>query len=146
MGLAGHRLGQKSLTGSGRAYKKGSLGQFCADLGVLARVVKEVHNLRQRFLGLVLSRHILKGNACLLLDVHLGIALAHAHDSASAHALHGKIHEEQQEQERNRIVQQNQKKGAGIILLRPGIHIILKEAVYKLIIPGNLDHIVIQIL
>ena len=37
--------------------------------------------------------------------LHLGVALAYAHNSAAAHTLHGKVHNEQQEQERKCIAQ-----------------------------------------
>ena len=43
--------------------------------------------------------HLLKSNSCFFLDVHLGVALAYAHNSAAAHTLHGKVHNKQQEQE-----------------------------------------------
>ena len=54
--------------------------------------MKEIHNLLERFLGLILPCHILECNSCLLLDITSGAALAYAHDPASAfvHASHEK--------------------------------------------------------
>ena len=40
----------------------------------------------------------LKSNPRFFLHIHLGVALAYTHDSAATHALHGKVHNEQQEQ------------------------------------------------
>ena len=146
MGLTCHRFCKKGLTCSGRAYQQSALGELGANLGVFTGIVKEVHDLGQGFLGLILPGHILKGDAGLLLHIHLGIALANPHDSAAAHPLHGKVHEEQQEQEGHRIIQEDQQQGAGVILLLVGIHIVLQEPVHKLIVPRHLYHIVIQIL
>ena len=146
MGLACHCLCKQGLTGSRRSHKQGSLGKLCAYLGIFAGIVQEVHNLGQGFLGLVLPGHILEGDPGLLLHIHLGVALAHAHDSAAAHPLHGKIHEEQQEQEWNRIIKEYQQKGIGILVFLMCLHIIFQETVHELIITRHLHHIVIQIL
>ena len=52
--------------------------------------MEEVDDLRQGFLGLVLSSHVGKGNAGLLFHIDLGVGLAHAADAAhTAHALFG---------------------------------------------------------
>ena len=104
MGLSCYGLSQQGLTGSGRSHQKGSLGKLGSDLGIFTRIVKEVHNLRQGLLGLILSGHILKGNACFLLHIHLGVALSYAHDASAAHPAHGEIHQEYQEQEGDGVV------------------------------------------
>ena len=85
--LAGNSLGQQGLAGSGRAYQQGALGKLGSDLDIAARVVQEIDDLDQGFLGLVLARDILKGDTGLLLHIFLGRALADTHDAApAAHA------------------------------------------------------------
>ena len=108
--------------------------------------MEEIHDFCQRLLGLVLTGHILEGDAGFLLDVHLGIGLAHTHDSAAAHTLHGEVHKEQQEQEWDSVIQQDQKKGAAVALLTVGNHVIIQNPVDEIIIPFQSHHIIIQIL
>ena len=97
VGFTGHGLGQQRFTGAGRTHQQRALGQLGADFGVLLGVVEEVDDLLQRFLGLVLSGHILEGDAGLLLHIDLGAGLADAAESA-AHALgHGAGQEGQQQ-------------------------------------------------
>ena len=99
MSLSRHGLRQKGFSRSGRAHKEGALGQFRADFRIFRRVVEEIHNLRQRLLRLVLSRHVLKGDAGLLLHVNLGVGFAYAHDPASAEPAHHGSHQKYQESE-----------------------------------------------
>ena len=84
VGLAGHGLGQQSLAGTGRAHQQSALGQSCADGRVLLGVVEEVDDLLQRLLGLVLTGHVLEGDAGGLFHIHLGVGFAHAADAADA--------------------------------------------------------------
>ena len=60
MRLSCNRLGEQGLAGARRADQQRALGQLCADTRVFARIVQEIHDLGQGFLGLVLSRHIRK--------------------------------------------------------------------------------------
>ena len=146
MGLSGHCLGEECLSRSGRAHKQGSLGKLGADLGVFSGIVQEIHNLRQGLLGLVLAGHIFEGDAGLLLDVHLGVALSHAHDAASAHALHGEIHEENEEQEGQRVVEHCQEHRVGVAHLPDRDHIIFQNTVHKLVVPLQPHHVVLNLL
>ena len=57
------RLGQQGLAGARRAYQQGAFGQLGADLAVLLRVVEEVHDLAEQFLGLVLAGHVGKADS-----------------------------------------------------------------------------------
>ena len=92
VGLAGHRLGQQGLAGARRAHQQGALGQLGADGAVLLRVVEEVHDLAQEFLGLVLPGHVGKADAGGGGHVHLGPGIAaHAEHHAVA-APHGVLH------------------------------------------------------
>ena len=87
MRLAGDRLGKQRLAGARRADKQRALGQLCADARILARVVQEIHDLSQSFLGFVLTGHIRKGLAGLGLCVYFRARFSKAHGIA-AHALH----------------------------------------------------------
>ena len=51
--------------------------------------MKEVDDLLQGFLGLVLTGHILEGDTRLLLHIHLGVGLAHIADAADTAAASG---------------------------------------------------------
>ena len=108
IGLAGHSLGQQRLAGARRADKQNALGHYGAHAAVFIRIVQEIHDLLQRFLGLLLPGHVGKGLARLSGHVHLGVTLAHAeghHIAAVAHALlhhtpqqhHGKDQDERGE-------------------------------------------------
>ena len=88
--FSGHSLCQEGLTGSRRAHQKGASGDLCADALIFARVVQEVHHLRQKLLGLVLSGHVLELHAGGVLLIKLCVGLAHAPEEASASSvLHG---------------------------------------------------------
>ena len=97
--LARHGLGQQGLAGTGRAHQQRALGQLGADGGVLSGVMEEVDDLLQRLLGLVLSGHVLEGDAGGLLHVDLGVGLAHAADAAEASAAVFGQHTEHQHQQ-----------------------------------------------
>ena len=105
MRLSGHSLCKQCLTGSGRAHEQSSLGKSRADLHILSGIMQKVHDLLQRFLGLVLSRHILEGNSGLLLDIDLGVILADSHNSAasSAHTVHEKVEQAPDDQQGQHI-------------------------------------------
>ena len=104
MGFPRHCLGKQGFTGSGRAYEKRSLGKLGSNLGISSRVVQEIHYLHERFLGLVLSCHILKCYAGFLLYVNLGIALSHSHRaSAPGHPFHKEVKQENNNYKRKYI-------------------------------------------
>ena len=87
--LAGDRLRQHGLAGSGRAHQKDALGHGCADLLILLRVVQIVDDLGQVFLRLILSGHIAEADAGGGLHVNLRAAFSHAeHHGISAHFVH----------------------------------------------------------
>ena len=87
MRFARDRLGQQGLAGARRADEQRALGQLGADARVFARVVQEVHDLGQGFLGLVLTGDVCKCLAGLGLRVDLGARFAKAH-RVSAHGFH----------------------------------------------------------
>ena len=90
--LARDGLGQKRLAGARRADQQRALRELCADGGIFLRVMQEIDDLHERFLGLVLSGHIGKRDAGGLFHIDLGLALADAADAA-AHALRHAAHE-----------------------------------------------------
>ena len=72
--FTGHSLRQQCLTCTRRAYQKRTLRQLRTDLQITFRLMKEIHHLGQRFLGFLLTGHILKCDAGILLHVvDLGI-------------------------------------------------------------------------
>ena len=97
IGLTGHGLGQQRFAGTGRAHQQGALGELGADGGVFLRIVEEVDDLLQRFLCLVLTGHILEGDAGGLFHIDLGIGLAHIADAADAAAALGEETHQQHE-------------------------------------------------
>ena len=83
--------------------------------------MEEVDDLFQRFLGLVLSGHILEGNAGLLLHIHLGLALAEAaHHAVAAHSLGQVPHEHEENGKGNAVVEHHQ--DDGVVLLDLLVH------------------------
>ena len=56
--------------------------------------MEEVDDLAERFLGLVLAGHVVKGDAGLLLADDLGVGLAKAHGVLAAHALLHAAHQQ----------------------------------------------------
>ena len=116
MGFAGYGLGQQGLACAGRAYQQGSLGELGADARVTLGIVEEVHDFLQGFLGLVLSGHILKGDAGILLDIFLGCRLAYiAHQAAAAHSGKEEAEQEPHQGDGYHIREQNTEQIAGAV-------------------------------
>ncbi len=65
-GLAGDRPGQQSLTGARRAEEQHALGNPGAHVVVSLRVLEELDDLLQLFLGLVHPGHVFEGDLLLL--------------------------------------------------------------------------------
>ena len=84
IGFTGNCLGKQCLTCSGRPHKKGTLRQFRTNLRILLRIMKKIYYLFQRLLRFLLTCHILECDACLVLYIELGIALADAHNTTAA--------------------------------------------------------------
>ena len=116
MRLAGNRLCQQGLTGSGRPNQQRALGELRADLGIPSRIVQEIHHFLQGLLGLVLSRHILEGDAGLPLHIDLGVALSHAHwPAASGHLAHQEIKEDDDRHKGKHIGQEDRQDQPGAV-------------------------------
>ena len=117
MRLARDRLGEQRLAGARRADEQRALGQLRADAGVFARVVQEVHDLGQCFLGLVLAGNVREGLAGLGLRIDLCARFAKAHGVA-AHALHHlfahPLAERNDDDDRQRVADQNGEQRRGL--------------------------------
>ena len=53
---------QQGLTSTGRAYQQGALGNASTEALEFLRVLQELDNFLQLFLGLVNAGHVVKGN------------------------------------------------------------------------------------
>ena len=99
-------LGEQCFARSGRTDQQCSLGELGADLDILARIVQEIDNFLQRFLGFILARDILECDACILLHIFLGRALADAaHKAAAAGSSENESHDHPQEYDGQHIGQ-----------------------------------------
>ena len=114
MCLSCHGLCEQGLSGSRRAYKQGTLGKFCSDCCIFVRIMQKFHNLLQRFLGLILSGHILKCDTGLLLYIGFGFTLAYAHHaSAFVHHTHDQAEAYYQQNHRYQKIQNSPNDRAG---------------------------------
>jgi hypothetical protein len=120
LGLPGHCLGQQSLSRPGRPHEQGALGNRGADFLVFLRLVKKIHDLRQRFLGLILAGDVGEGLAGLGLHVDLRLAVPEGHGVAHAaqfarHAASQELaHADEKKQRQDPVEQRNE----GRILFR----------------------------
>ncbi len=144
MRLSRHCLGQQCLTCTGRSYQKRPFGQPGSDLGIFAGVVQEVHHFHQRFLGLILPCHILKGDAGLFLHIGLGGTLANAHGAASAaHPPEEQAHQSPHQQDRKHIIEQHRHNNAGTVGGRfVGLDILFQQALGQCVVVFHLTGIV----
>ena len=121
--FSGYRLGKQRLTGSRRAYEQCTLGDLRADLGILGRIVQEIHDLDQGLLRFILTGHILKGDAGLFSFIHLrrGASNAETETAAAFHPSEQKAHQYPQQHDRQHIGQhQVQDQAAAVFHL--GLH------------------------
>ena len=94
--LARDGLCKKRFARAGRANQKRTFRELRADGGVFLRVMKEVDDLDERFLRLVLTGHVCKGHTGLLFHVDLRLALTDAAEAA-AHLLRHAAHEKREQ-------------------------------------------------
>ena len=111
--LTGYRLCKQRFACARRAHEQRALGEPRADLRVFARVVQEIHNLRERFLRLILTCNIRKGLAGLRLNIDLGIRFAEAHriraDAAALQLAHHELAQRGKDQDRQNPGEQERK-------------------------------------
>ena len=101
-GLAGDGAGEQGLAGPGRADQQHAFGRTPAEPPIGGRVLQEVDDLDQLFLGLVHPGDIGKGGFGLLLDIDLSVALADLHHPAETALPHAADGEHPDSDENNR--------------------------------------------
>ena len=85
LGLAGHGLRQQRLARARRAHKQCAFGNLGPELGVLSRLLQEVHDFVQFLLGAVHTRHVLERHVgALAVFKDLGLGLADVEDLSAA--------------------------------------------------------------
>jgi len=91
--LAGDSAAEQGLTRPRRADHQRAFGDLAAQALELGGVFEEVDDFRQLFLGLVHARHVVEGDAVLVLGEQPGLGLAKAHGAARAtlHLPHDQI-------------------------------------------------------
>jgi hypothetical protein len=88
LGLAGDGLGQQRLAGARGADQQHAARDAAAQLLELLRVLQEVDQFLDLFLGLVAAGHVGEGGGVVALVEHARLALAEAEGAALAAALH----------------------------------------------------------
>ena len=145
MRFSGDGFGKKCLAGSRRADKQRTLGQFRADLDITPRIVQEIHDFLQRFLGLVLARDIRERNAGFTLHIFLRVALdwSSHHSAAAAHSAENQAHQPPQEYKRQNIrnYQRNDHR-RGILYLAADNYIFFKKPLCQCVVVFHLAGIV----
>jgi hypothetical protein len=139
-GFARDRAGQQRLTGAGGADQQGALGDLAAQALELLRVLQEVDDLGQLFLGLVDAGHVLEGDAVLVLGQQAGLGLSEAHGAARAalHLAHEEDPHADQQQDRQ-AVQQEAQQGKAARGLDLDIRALALQALDQLILVGRGD-------
>ena len=92
--------------------------------------MKEIHQLYQGFLRLILTGYVRKGNTGFFLHVHLGSALSHA-----AHALHHEIHHDNNQDKRKDKADQRLDHGHAVLAFPADLYAARKQTVCQLVIP-----------
>src|SRR5579859_755015 len=108
--FAGNRACQQSFAGAWRSDQQHALGNTTAQFLELLRILQELDNFLQLFLGFVGTRNIFKGHFFLLRGEQSRPRLAEAECFVSArlHLPHQEQAEANQQQQRQRVQQNNQ--------------------------------------
>src|SRR5215813_8275672 len=90
VGFAGDGASEQSLACAWRAYEENALGNASAELLELLRVLKELDNFLELFLGFVGTGDVLEGNFLLLggEETSAGLAETESFITASLHLAH----------------------------------------------------------
>ena len=134
IGLSCHSLGKQSFTGSRRSYQKGSLRKLRTDRSVFCGIMQEVNDFHKAFLRLILTCHILKADAGVLLHIHLRLGLSYSRESSpgGSHLLHHGVHQNNQENKGQYNADNNLHQKGGIIRsLSVNLHIVSIETLHQ---------------
>ena len=119
-GFAGDGAREQRLTGAGRADQQHALGDARAERGELLRVLEELDDFGELFLGFIDAGHVGEGDGDLAAGEQAGAALAEAH-GLRVRALrlpHDEQQEETEEEEREEVQEQAQPRAeAGRVLV-----------------------------
>src|SRR5690606_10604776 len=88
IGLAGHRTGQKRLTGTRRADEQHTARNTTAEALELAGIAKEFDDFLEILLGFVHAGNVLERHLALGFGQELGARLAKSHRATAAATLH----------------------------------------------------------
>jgi hypothetical protein len=110
--------GDQGLAGAGRADQQGALGDLAAQALELGRVLEELDDFLQLFLGLVDAGDVVEQHAVLVLGQQPGLGLAKAHGAlgAALHLAHEEDPHADQQQDRQHLEQQAQQ-AEGVALI-----------------------------
>ena len=85
-GLSGHGPGQQGLAGARGTHQQDAFGEVAPQNLKFGRVLQELDDFLQFLFGFFHPGHILEGDLGFVLDINLGLALAHGHEAAGAAA------------------------------------------------------------
>ena len=85
-GLSGHGPGQQGLAGARGTHQQDALGEVTPQNLKFGRVLQELDDFLQFLFGFFHAGHILEGDLGFVLDIDLGLTLAHGHEAAGAAA------------------------------------------------------------
>ena len=138
--LAGDRLSEECLAGSGRADHQDTFRDLSAKALELARVLKELDDFGNFGLGLVDARHVGKRYADLVLAQQSRLALAEGHRAAAAAAalhLPHEVNPDADKQKNRERADQQLSKEALLLLFRPcEIDVVLLEQTDERVVIG----------
>src|SRR5690606_6114877 len=138
LGLAGNRLGEQRLAGTGLADHQHTARDTAAQALVLVGVAQEVDEFLHVFLGFIHARHVGEGDLDLVLAEHLGLALAEGHRAALAahaaalHLAHEEHEQRNDDQDREGRDQQLAPDALALRLSPLDRHVVGQEVVHQL--------------
>ena len=102
LGLAGHRLGQQRLAGTGRPDQQDAFRHAAAEPAVLLGILQKFDDLLQLVLGFVDAGDVVEANPGVGFDVDFGFALADRHQAAAQPLRHAPRQEHPDAEEQHR--------------------------------------------
>ena len=142
LGLAGNRLGEQGLTGSGLAHHEYAARDPAAQLLETTGIAQELNQLLHVLFGFLNPRHVGKGRGDLVFTQQLGFTLSKAHRAAAAacaalHLPHEEHEHRNNEQDREASNQQLRPHRLLLGLLALDCYVMCQEVIHQL---GVFDH------